>query len=105
MQAQIDQLIQESLRIAEEVKLNNWSVVEHMAEERQKNLEAFFADPIETADSQKVSDMIHRILEIDRQVIDDIVADKNETLSSFKTLNQQSKAQKSYQNVASFSAG
>lgn len=105
MQDQINQLIKHSLQIAEEVKLNNWSVVEHMAEERQKNLEAFFAEPVDTANSEQVSDMIHKILEIDRQVVDNIVAEKNKTLSSFQALNQQSKAQKSYQHVASYSAG
>ncbi len=104
-QQSIKQLIQDTQAIAEEVRLNNWSVVQVMAEKRQQALQDFFAQPVSSEDAEDVAAMIHKIMSLDDQVMQQIMAEKEATISSFKTLNKQSKAHQSYHNVATFSAG
>lgn len=104
MQHQINQLIDESKQIAEEVRMNNWSVVQDMAETRQQNLEAFFANPVAPENAQVVADMIHQILEIDRQVANQVIQEKNKAAASFQDFSNLSKASKVYRKVAHYSA-
>lgn len=103
MQHQINKLIEESNQIAEEVRLNNWAVVQAMAETRQRHLEAFFSKPITTDNAQAVSDMIHQILEIDRQVANLVKQEKNKTAASYKDFSSLSRASKEYRNVSNYS--
>ena len=104
MQRQIDKLIDESRQIAEEVRLNNWSVVQDMAETRQQHLEAFFAEPVAPENADIVADMIHQILEIDRQVANQVIQEKNNVATSFQDFSNLSKASKVYRNVAHYSS-
>lgn len=103
MQQQINKLIDESNQIAEEVRLNNWSVVQAMAETRQKHLETFFSKPVKAENADAVSDMIHQILEIDRQVANLVIQEKNKAAATYKDFSKLSKASKQYRNVANYS--
>jgi len=104
VQQQINKLIAESKQIAEEVRMNNWSVVQDMAETRQRHLEAFFSDPVAPENADIVADMIHQILEIDRKVANQVIQEKNKAAASFQDFSNLSKASKVYRNVATYSA-
>lgn len=105
MQDRIAALLQESEQIAIEVRRNNWSVVQHLAEERQRHLEDFFSNPISPDDAPAVAQMTRDILEIDKQLVNIINLEKSNTVAAFRDIKNQSNATKTYQHVASYSVG
>jgi hypothetical protein len=104
MQQQINTLMQQSHHIAEQVRQDNWSVVQHLAEERQKDLEAFFNQSIPPEFTAQVTMMIQDILALDKQIVSKINAEKISALNNYRDMQSHNQARKTYQNVASYGA-
>ncbi len=100
LESEIEILIEHSNDIAEQVRLQNWDQVNNLTLERQVALEAFFSHPIDPKGAKPVAIMIQEILRIDNQLIEFIETEKKNTFSIFADLKSNSKAQKTYQNIA-----
>ena len=94
-------LISQSSAIAKHVRLENWSTVEELTQQRQQSLEVFFDTAISTKYAEPVEKMIRKIMELDHELIELIELEKKNTFTKFTHLKFNSKANKTYQNVAS----
>ena len=104
MLQQINALMEQSHTIAEHVRQDNWSVVQHLAQERHQALEDFFSQPIPPEYAVQVSQMIQDILALDKQLVSRINDEKVTTLNSYRDMQSHSHARKTYQNIATYGA-
>ena len=105
MQAQIDAVLQQTEDIAQEVRNNNWAVVEAMTIERQHALENLFANPIDATDAPRIAKMAQEIMAKDKAFVTYIEQQKHEALSDFQHLSTHKRANASYQSVANLQTG
>ena len=100
MQTQIDSVLRQTEDIAQEVRNNNWAVVEEMTIERQKALEALFANPISSEDAPRIAQMAQEIMAKDKAYVTYIEQQKHQALNDFQNLTSHKRANASYQSVA-----
>ena len=93
-------LIEQSDNIAKQVRLENWDHVEDLTHQRQNSLEAFFKKPINTKHIYSIEEMIRSIMKIDHQLVEFIENEKKSTFNKFTKLQNNNRAHKTYQNVA-----
>ena len=98
---EINKLIEQSNAIASNVTLENWEDVNILAKKRQNNLEQFFNSDIKAENAQKVEKMIRKILSIDNKLFQSIEVEQQKLLQRFSTLKINTKANSTYQKVAS----
>ena len=94
-------LIDQSNEIAEHVRQEDWDSVGKLTEKRQMALEDFFNHPVNKEYLQPIEKMIRKILKIDHGLVEFIEREKKNTFNKFANLKNNSKANKTYQNVAS----
>lgn len=104
MQKQITALLDETRQIVHEVRQSNWDVVQHLAEQRQKHLEDFFAQPIPLESADQVADMTRQILDFDKHALEAVHQEKSHTLNAFREVQNQNQAKKAYQHIASMTS-
>ena len=97
---EIATLIDQSNCIAELARNDQWDQIGHLTEKRQLALEKFFKLPIPKKSIQLIEKMIRKIMTIDHELIDYIEKEKTNTFKQFAHIQSNSKANKTYQNVA-----
>ena len=100
MQAQIDSVLQQTEEIAQQVRNNNWSLVEQMTVERQNSLETLFSQPIQEQYLHKVARMAQEIMAKDKAFVNHIEQQKHHALTDYQNINEHKRANASYQTVA-----
>ncbi|MBT8448958.1 MAG: flagellar protein FliT [Gammaproteobacteria bacterium] len=100
MQAQIDSVLQQTEEIAQQVRNNNWPVVEQMTIERQNSLETLFSQPIQEQYVQKIARMAQEIMAKDKAFVNHIEQQKHQALNDYQNMNNHKRANASYQSVA-----
>lgn len=100
MQAQIDSVLQQTDEIAQQVRNNNWSVVESMTAERQLALESLFAQEIDITDAPLLAQMANEIMAKDKAFVNYIEQQKHLALNDFRNFKSHKHANATYQSVA-----
>jgi len=93
-------LIEQSDDIAKNVRLENWETVDVLSKQRQTDLERFFKSPVHASNARSVEKMIRKILAIDHQLVEFIEIEKKKTFNNYSNLQNNSKANQTYKNVA-----
>lgn len=89
-------IVRASHELLELARQGEWEAVAEGQRQRQKEVEAFFAEPVPAEISEDVEQGIHEILTVDREVMTLGEAAREEVGEAIQSLGQRRKAQNAY---------
>ena len=100
IEQEINQLLATTAELQSLVEQHAWEDVDQLAKSRQTSLENFFASPIPTESAQQVEQMIRKIMDKDKSIVELIETERKQAFKHFSKLRSNSKANNAYKNVA-----
>lgn len=96
-QEQLDVLLQLGRRMQASAEAGDWETVDHLQQQCQQLAGDLFAEPINVADRQAVTEAVNEILAINKCIVDMGVVARDVCLGGLDQFQQGRKAVKEYQ--------